>query len=81
MPLYREAHKLFGMDLAMRLMKKKTADSIFFCDVKEWWTQFGGLAPNLHKLAIIVLSLTCSACGYERNWSMIEHISLGLLVF
>ncbi|GJT32139.1 hAT dimerization domain-containing protein [Tanacetum coccineum] len=31
-------------------------------------------APNLQKFAIRVLSLTCSATGYERNWSVFQHI-------
>ncbi|XVE98465.1 hypothetical protein REPUB_Repub03eG0109000 [Reevesia pubescens] len=40
----------------------------------EWWLYYGTTAPNLQKLAIRVLSQTCSASGCERNWSIFEHI-------
>ncbi|CAI0400474.1 unnamed protein product, partial [Linum tenue] len=30
--------------------------------------------PELQKFAIRVLSLTCSASGCERNWSVFERI-------
>nr|XP_009592856.1 uncharacterized protein LOC104089623 [Nicotiana tomentosiformis] len=36
--------------------------------------QFGHQTPNLQKFAIKILSLTCSASGCERNWSVFEHI-------
>ncbi|XP_075501047.1 uncharacterized protein LOC142539454 [Primulina tabacum] len=35
---------------------------------------FGNGTPNLKEFAIKVLSLTCSASGCERNWSIFEHI-------
>ncbi|GKD96187.1 hypothetical protein Tco_1380084 [Tanacetum coccineum] len=35
---------------------------------------YGSSAPNLQKFAIRVLSLTCSATGCERNWSVFQHI-------
>ncbi|CAL9083741.1 unnamed protein product, partial [Musa acuminata var. zebrina] len=34
----------------------------------------GNSTPNLQKFAVKVLSLTCSASGCERNWSVFEHI-------
>ncbi|XP_061353108.1 uncharacterized protein LOC133297896 [Gastrolobium bilobum] len=40
----------------------------------QWWGSYGCGAPNLQKLAIRVLSQTCSASGCERNWSAFEHI-------
>ncbi|XP_031392355.1 uncharacterized protein LOC116204424 [Punica granatum] len=40
----------------------------------EWWMWYGSRAPNLQKLAIRVLSQTCSASGCERNWSLFEHV-------
>ncbi|GJT77109.1 uncharacterized protein Tco_1043834 [Tanacetum coccineum] len=40
----------------------------------EWWTLFGSSAPNLQRFAIKVLSLTCSSCGCERNWSVFQQI-------
>ena len=42
---------------------------------------YGHSAPNLQQLAIKILSLTCSASGCERNWSVFEHvINTSLLV-
>ncbi|GKV16325.1 hypothetical protein SLEP1_g26983 [Rubroshorea leprosula] len=43
-------------------------------DETNWWTLFGHLVPNLQKLAIKMLSLTWSASGCERNWSVFEQI-------
>ncbi|XP_058763588.1 uncharacterized protein LOC131637040 [Vicia villosa] len=40
----------------------------------QWWDTYGTEAPNLQKLAIRILSQTCSASGCERNWSVFEHI-------
>nr|KYP59271.1 hypothetical protein KK1_014703 [Cajanus cajan] len=40
----------------------------------QWWESYGCGAPNLQKLAIRVLSQTCSALGCEHNWSVFEHI-------
>ena len=45
-----------------------------FFAIDEWWLTYGCSAPNLQKLAIHVLSQTCSASGCERNWSLFEHI-------
>ncbi|KAH1225188.1 hypothetical protein GmHk_11G032151 [Glycine max] len=39
-----------------------------------WWRMFGSQTPNLQKLAIKILSLTCSVSGCERNWSVFEQI-------
>ena len=35
----------------------------------EWWAACGGSAPNLRKLAMRVLSQTCSSSPCERNFS------------
>ncbi|KAM4091218.1 hypothetical protein ACJW30_09G121400 [Castanea mollissima] len=40
----------------------------------EWWSLYGSSTPNLQRLAIRILSLTCSACGCERNWSVFEQL-------
>jgi len=40
----------------------------------EWWQTYGCSAPNLQKLALRVLSQTCSASGCERSWSYFEHV-------
>jgi transposase len=42
--------------------------------VDQWWESYGTDAPHLKKLAIRILSQTCSASGCERNWSVFEHI-------
>ncbi|KAL4287829.1 hypothetical protein AHAS_Ahas19G0225300 [Arachis hypogaea] len=42
--------------------------------IHQWWESYGCGAPNLQKLAIRVLSQTCSSSGCERNWSIFEHI-------
>ncbi|XP_054816471.1 uncharacterized protein LOC129316196 [Prosopis cineraria] len=42
--------------------------------VAEWWASYGSSSPNLQHLAIRILSLTCSASGCERNWSVFEQI-------
>lgn len=45
----------------------------------DWWNAFGSQTPSLQDFAIKVLSLTCSASGCERNWSVFEHVSIYLM--
>ncbi|XP_057429892.1 uncharacterized protein LOC130722998 [Lotus japonicus] len=40
----------------------------------QLWESYGSNAPHLQKLAIRVLSQTCSVSGCYRNWSVFEHI-------
>ncbi|XP_058779667.1 uncharacterized protein LOC131653516 [Vicia villosa] len=40
----------------------------------QYWDTYETEAPNLQKLAIRILSQTCSASGCERNWSVFEHV-------
>jgi len=35
----------------------------------DWWINYGEEASNLQKIAIKVLSQTCSSSGCKRNWS------------
>ncbi|KAF8410857.1 hypothetical protein HHK36_003394 [Tetracentron sinense] len=42
---------------------------------ENWWESYGDSAPELQKLAIRILSLTCNSSGCERNWSTFEHVS------
>ena len=49
--------------------------SFYIYIIAEWWTLFGASAPNLKKVALKVLNLTCSASGCERNWSIFENAS------
>ena len=41
----------------------------------EWWSEYGASAPNLRAFAVKILSLTCSASGCERNWSVFENVN------
>ena len=45
----------------------------YFCNIAKWWSLYGSSTPNLQQLAIKILSLTCSACGCEHNWSVFEE--------
>ncbi|XP_027182067.1 uncharacterized protein LOC113780467 [Coffea eugenioides] len=79
---YANANLMSNLTGEMRLFRKAEGDfgrvsAIRDCDVMlpdEWWTCYGSTTPNLQKLAIHVLSQTCSAFGSERNWSLFEHI-------
>ncbi|GKV27719.1 hypothetical protein SLEP1_g36855 [Rubroshorea leprosula] len=64
--IYNRGQGRFGEELAIASRASKAP--------VEWWTLFGHSAPNLQKLAIKILSLTCSASGCERNWSVFEQI-------
>lgn len=70
LPIYVGALHLFGVPMAVRARKDKSP--------AEWWTLFGSSAPNLQRFAIKVLSLTCSSCGCERNWSVFQQVSIVL---
>ncbi|XP_059627526.1 uncharacterized protein LOC132270366 [Cornus florida] len=62
---YMKANGLFGSSIAVRQRKSRAP--------ADWWSAYGSTTPNLQKFAIKVLSLTCSASGCERNWSVFEH--------
>ncbi|KAL4372740.1 hypothetical protein AHAS_Ahas05G0012000 [Arachis hypogaea] len=64
--IFKNAEGDFGRQSAIR------ERSIVMPD--QWWESYGCGAPNLQKLAIRVLSQTCSSSGCERNWSIFEHI-------
>ncbi|XP_068490461.1 uncharacterized protein [Phaseolus vulgaris] len=66
LPLYKSGSGLFGDDFAKE-SRKTTATA-------QWWKNYGHATPNLQKLAIKILSLTCSSSGCERNWSVFEQI-------
>eukprot|EP00253_Pinus_taeda_P011454 PITA_11454 len=40
----------------------------------QWWEAFGSHCQELQRLAIRILSQTCSATGCERKWSVFERI-------
>ncbi|XP_025645006.1 uncharacterized protein [Arachis hypogaea] len=64
--IFKNAEKDFGRPSAIRERSTVMPD--------QWWESYGCGAPNLQKLAIRVLSQTCSSSGCERNWSIFEHI-------
>lgn len=63
---YKTAENNFGIELAVATRKTKAP--------AEWWRLFGSSTPTLQQLAIKILSLTCSSCGCERNWSVFEQV-------
>ncbi|CAN0921177.1 hypothetical protein LINGRAHAP2_LOCUS32457 [Linum grandiflorum] len=40
----------------------------------DWWSSFGDDVSELQRFVIRILSLTCSASGCERNWSVFERV-------
>ncbi|XP_057991918.1 uncharacterized protein LOC131173766 [Hevea brasiliensis] len=63
---YKVAAGTFGFPSAIRGRTTKSPAA--------WWKTYGSSTPNLQKFAVKVLSLTCSASGCERNWSVFEHL-------
>ncbi|KAK7386773.1 hypothetical protein VNO78_27109 [Psophocarpus tetragonolobus] len=66
MRTFKNAELDFGRVMAMRERNTVMPD--------QWWESYGCGAPSLQKLAIRILSQTCSASGCEQNWSIFEHI-------
>eukprot|EP00253_Pinus_taeda_P013701 PITA_13701 len=61
---YRMAGGTFGFEMAVNDRMIKMPDA--------WWKMYGERVPLLQKLAIGILSQTCSSSGCERNWSVFE---------
>ncbi|XP_073063748.1 uncharacterized protein [Primulina eburnea] len=73
----------FGSPLAKMAVKKSLPGLVFFKRIynlqnvyktiffvsAEWWNDYGDDAPHLRKIAIKILSQTCSSSGCEKNWS------------
>ncbi|XP_070023764.1 uncharacterized protein [Nicotiana sylvestris] len=85
MPLYSVLMTHLGMEVRSSShfsLRRTTPTSLQLCglfpgcsiQIFEWWVQYGVETPELQAFAIKVLSLTCSSSGYERNWSVFEHI-------
>ncbi|KAI3799867.1 hypothetical protein L1987_35172 [Smallanthus sonchifolius] len=64
--LYREAAGDFGRKIAIR-----GRDTLF---PAEWWSTYGGACPNLVRLAVRILSQTCSLVGCKPNKIPFQHI-------
>ncbi|XP_077238960.1 uncharacterized protein LOC143880095 [Tasmannia lanceolata] len=64
--LYKNAAGDFGRKMAIR-----ARNALFPAD---WWSTYGGGCPNLTRLAIHILSQTCSASGCNRDHISFEQI-------
>ncbi|XP_042453034.1 uncharacterized protein LOC122037575 [Zingiber officinale] len=64
--IYRNAKGLFERNVTIRHRRALSPT--------EWWECYKANTPELQKFAIKVLSLTCSASGCERNWSVFEQL-------
>ncbi|XVF23939.1 hypothetical protein REPUB_Repub13aG0083300 [Reevesia pubescens] len=63
---YKNAVGDFGRKMAVR-----TRDTLL---PAEWWSTYGGSCPNLARLAIRVLSQTCSTLGLKQNQVPFEKV-------
>ncbi|CAN1276916.1 hypothetical protein LINPERPRIM_LOCUS16160 [Linum perenne] len=70
---FHSARGMFSSYGAMQLIGRKQP--------ADWWSSFGDDVPELQKFAIRVLSLTTSASGCERNWSIFEMVNIYKLKF
>ncbi|XP_019427121.1 PREDICTED: uncharacterized protein LOC109335442 [Lupinus angustifolius] len=41
----------------------------------KWWKNYGTHVPNLRKITMKVLNLTCSSSGCKHNWSTFEQLN------
>lgn len=64
--LYKTAAGDFGRKMAVR-----ARDNLL---PSEWWSTYGGGCPNLSRLAIRILSQTCSVVACKRNQIPFEQI-------
>ncbi|KAJ6838024.1 uncharacterized protein M6B38_322285 [Iris pallida] len=64
--MYKSAAGDFGRKMAVRARQTLLP--------AEWWATYGGGCPNLARLAIRILSQTCSSKGFERNRVAFEQI-------
>ncbi|XP_010256843.1 PREDICTED: uncharacterized protein LOC104597134 [Nelumbo nucifera] len=64
---YKNAAGDFGRKMSIRA--RNTLPPV------EWWSTYGGGCPNLSRLAIRILSQTCSAFGINRNQSSFKQIN------
>ncbi|KAM1373600.1 hypothetical protein ACFX2I_024282 [Malus domestica] len=66
MNLYKKAFGDLGRNLAVR-----ARDNLL---PAEWWSTYGGGCPNLSRLAIRILSQTCSLVQCQENQSPFEQL-------
>ncbi|KAI4299546.1 hypothetical protein L6164_032993 [Bauhinia variegata] len=63
---YKTAAGDFGRRMAVRARENLLP--------AEWWSTYGGGCPNLARLAVHILSQTCSAMSFNRNQIPIEQM-------
>ncbi|KAL6536293.1 hypothetical protein OROGR_012865 [Orobanche gracilis] len=63
---FRRVEGMFGMSMATATRDRKLPGL--------WWESYGEECKELQELAIRVPSLTCSATGCERNWSIFDLV-------
>ncbi|PSR93126.1 Spore coat protein like [Actinidia chinensis var. chinensis] len=63
---YHNAVGDFGRKMAIRSRDTLLPD--------EWWSTYGGGCPNLARLAIRILSQTCSLIACKPNWVTIQQM-------
>ncbi|KAL8146276.1 hypothetical protein AgCh_004137 [Apium graveolens] len=56
----------------MAIDQRKTTNP--WCMSVDWWSAFGGRAPDLALIAKRIVGLCCSSSGCDRNWSTFEFI-------
>ncbi|PKI72347.1 hypothetical protein CRG98_007217 [Punica granatum] len=64
--LYKSSSGDFGRKMAVR-----ARDTLH---PAEWWSTYGGGCPNLSRLAIRILSQTCSTVGCKNLWIPFDQI-------
>ncbi|XP_042421857.1 uncharacterized protein LOC122009670 [Zingiber officinale] len=63
-----KAQGLFGSKAA--ILERNTKDPA------KWWDSYGKHCPELQRLAIRLLSLTCSSCGSGQSWNASKQVYL-----
>ncbi|XP_028806378.1 uncharacterized protein LOC114761216 [Neltuma alba] len=63
---FKSAKGLFGRSVEIDTRNKKQP--------ALWWESYGGEGKELQKVAMRILSLTCSATRCERNWSTFDQV-------
>ncbi|XP_010245500.1 PREDICTED: uncharacterized protein LOC104589025 [Nelumbo nucifera] len=63
---YKHARGAFYKEMAIR--QRETKQPV------DWWHTYGHCTPNLRRIALYILGLTCTSSACERNWSTFEHI-------
>ncbi|KAK8497600.1 hypothetical protein V6N12_037471 [Hibiscus sabdariffa] len=67
-PDFESAKADFGTDLAISTRNE--------LDPASWWQQHGISCLELQRIAIRILSQTCSSIGCEHNWSAFDQVHI-----